>query len=139
VAYGNSNRSDGHKGFGLAFLVEVPAGVLAGSGFGRTELTESPLRGRERVANGYLFLQLDVSRFQPLPESRSRVDARVRDVRSCAPAEGVERVLVPGELEARRPAERLCSGIPPSGALLQQLEATGSELVVAALARIEEP
>ena len=127
--------SGGHKGFGLAFLVEVLAGVLAGSCFGRSELTESPLCGRERVAKGYLFLALDVSRFLPLAEFRARVDALVRDVRSCAPAEGVERVLVPGELEARRRAERLRSGVPLSSALLEQLDAIGRELGVPPLER----
>ncbi len=131
--------SGGHKGFGLAFLVEVLAGVLAGSCFGRTELTDSPLAGRERVAKGYLFLALDVSRFLPLAEFRARVDALIRDVRSCEPVAGSERVLVPGELEARRRALRLRDGIPLPEALRQQLDGLAAGLGVGPLSRIGEP
>ena len=39
------------------------AGVLANSNFGRTEHTESPVHGKDRVAKGALFLAIDPERF----------------------------------------------------------------------------
>jgi LDH2 family malate/lactate/ureidoglycolate dehydrogenase len=53
----------GHKGFGIAFLVEILAGVLTNSSHGRTERSTSSFGGKARVAKGYLFLTLDVGRF----------------------------------------------------------------------------
>ncbi len=112
----------GHKGFGLGFLVEVLAGVLADSCYGRTENSASELVGRERIAKGYLFWALDVERFLPGGQFRPRVDALIRDVRSSARAEGVERIYVPGEIEHERREVRLREGIPLPTALVAELD-----------------
>lgn len=125
----------GHKGFGIAMLVEILAGLLTNSSFGRTEIGDSAFTGRERVAKGYLFLALDVSRFLPLDEFRQRTDTLIRDVRDSEPAQGVERVLVPGEIEHRRWLERSKRGVPLPAALLAELEALGAEFGLGAIAR----
>jgi LDH2 family malate/lactate/ureidoglycolate dehydrogenase len=46
------------------------------------------------------------------------------------PAEGVEEVLMPGEPEARREAERLRTGIPISSEVLASLEVEAKEMGV---------
>src|SRR5262249_24981949 len=56
----------GHKGFGLAFLVELMAGVAAGSCFGNTEHTASPAHGSTRVAKGFQFVVIDGNAFMPV-------------------------------------------------------------------------
>ena len=58
----------GHKGYGLGLLVEVLAGVLAGSSYGRTEHTASDVHGRGRVAKGFTFVGIDPERFVGLDE-----------------------------------------------------------------------
>jgi LDH2 family malate/lactate/ureidoglycolate dehydrogenase len=126
----------GHKGFGIAFLVEILAGVLTSSSFGRSEHTASPLHGRERIAKGYLFLALDPGRFLPLDEFRGRMDALIRDVRGSEPAVGHERVYVPGELEHLRRAQRLREGIPLAPQLLAELEGFGAQLGLGPLASV---
>jgi LDH2 family malate/lactate/ureidoglycolate dehydrogenase len=117
----------GHKGFGIAFLVEVLAGVLTDSSYGRSERSASEFVGKERVAKGYLFLTLDVGRFLPEKEFRRRVDELVRDMRSCEPAAGVERIYAPGEIESLRRLDYLREGIPMSEGLIAELEAFGAE------------
>ena len=117
----------GHKGFGIGMLVEILSGVLTGSSFGRTEISDSPLTGMQRVSKGYLFLTLDVSRFLPLEEFRARTDALIRDVHAAEPAEGVERIYVPGEIEHLRRGERLDAGIPLPSALARELNEFGAE------------
>lgn len=112
----------GYKGYGIALLVEVLAGVLTDSSFGRTERTRSEPAGAQRIAKGYLFLALDVGRFLPVDDFRARVDAFVQDVTSAEPADGVERVLVPGQLEHERRAARSRDGIPVSAALAAELD-----------------
>lgn len=118
----------GHKGFGIAFLVEVLAGVLTGSGFGRTEHTRSPGHGADRVAKGFLFLAVDPARFQPVEEFRARTDELVRQVRHSTPAPGVDRVLVPGQLEHENRTRRTRGGIPLPDALRTELDGYAAEL-----------
>src|SRR6478735_3448152 len=70
----------GHKGYGLGLLVEILAGVLAGSSYGRTEHTDSPVHGRDRVAKGFTFVGIDPDRFIGTDELRRRTDELIDDV-----------------------------------------------------------
>lgn len=123
----------GHKGYGLALLVELLGGVLAGSSFGRTEHTASPTSGRDRVAKGFVFIAIDPARFMPRTEFTARVDALIRDIRSGETADGVERVLVPGELEHERRRMREASGVPLPTALREEVNGYAAELGVPGL------
>jgi LDH2 family malate/lactate/ureidoglycolate dehydrogenase len=123
----------GHKGFGLAFLVEVLAGVLTGSSFSRLEYTESELGGKERISKGYVFVAMDPSRFMALDEFRARMDALVRDVRESERAEGVERIWMPGEIEHYRRIDRERDGVPLPQVLVDDLNGFAAELGAPAL------
>jgi ureidoglycolate dehydrogenase (NAD+) len=118
----------GHKGYGLALLVEVLSGALAGSCFGLTEDTRSTFHGKARVAKGYAFIALDPARFAAPGEFQARIDTLIRDIHAAEPAAGVDAVLVPGELEDRRQAERAAIGIPLSAGLVAELDALGEPL-----------
>jgi LDH2 family malate/lactate/ureidoglycolate dehydrogenase len=124
----------GHKGYGLGFFVELVAGVLAGSSYGRTEHTASEVHGRERVAKGFTFVGIDPERFVGLDELRRRTDELVADVEGSDRAEGVERIVVPGTFEAERRNERERDGIPLPTALVEQLDGIAAELGTATLA-----
>jgi LDH2 family malate/lactate/ureidoglycolate dehydrogenase len=117
----------GYKGYGIALLIEIVAGVLTGASFGLVDREPGELRGFDRVTRGYLFVALDVSHFVPIDDFRADVDRLVRDIHASEPAEGVERVLVPGEMEHRRRAERLEHGIPLAPALVDELDRLGRE------------
>jgi LDH2 family malate/lactate/ureidoglycolate dehydrogenase len=120
----------GHKGFGLGLLVELMAGVLAGSSFGHTEDTASSLHGDERIAKGCTLLAVDPGRFMPLDEFRARVDTLVRDVRSSERAAGVDRIWLPGEPEHARRVERSRDGIALPEPLVDELNGFAKELDV---------
>jgi LDH2 family malate/lactate/ureidoglycolate dehydrogenase len=122
-----------HKGYGLGFLVEVLSGVLTDSSFGRTHVSRSHVEGRDRVAKGYLFLTLDPARILPPGEFERRTDALIRDVHASQPAPGVERVMVPGEIENLRREERLANGIPLLRGQLDDLGGLARELGVVPL------
>jgi LDH2 family malate/lactate/ureidoglycolate dehydrogenase len=112
----------GHKGFGIGFLVEIMAGVLADSSFGTTEHSDSELTGWDRIAKGASFVALDVSRFVPVDRFRAHIDRLIDDVHASELAPGADRILVPGELEAERYAHRLAHGIPLPHALVAELD-----------------
>lgn len=118
----------GHKGFGIGLLVEIMAGILADSSFGTTEHSRSELTGWDRLAKGATFVTLDVSRFLPLDAFRTHVDALIDDVHASELAPGTERILVPGELEAERRAERIARGIPLDDALVDELDDIATSL-----------
>jgi LDH2 family malate/lactate/ureidoglycolate dehydrogenase len=118
----------GHKGYGLGLLVELLAGVLAGSSFGRTEQTASPVHGRGRVAKGFTFIGIDPERFIGLDELRRRTDDLIDDVCGSERAAGTDRIVVPGMFEAERRAERLRAGIPLSVNLIEEIDALATSL-----------
>lgn len=94
-----------HKGSGLALMCELLGGALTGNG------AAGPPDGRT-FANGMLSIYLTPAAFM---EDDNFFGAEVRQyvdyVKSAAPAAGVDKVLVPGEPERARKAERLANGV----------------------------
>jgi ureidoglycolate dehydrogenase (NAD+) len=101
----------GPKGSALAVAVDLLAGVLAGAGSGPEVV---PLyEGLDRPQGvGHLMAALWPEAFCGLESLRSRVDRLVREVRGLPPAEGFERVWLPGEPEHQRELEYRTAGIP---------------------------
>ena len=66
-----------------------------------------------------------MNRFLPLPEFRDRVDGLIDDVHASALAPGIDRIYVPGEIEAERRVERLRDGIPFSR--IEKVKAAGGD------------
>jgi uncharacterized oxidoreductase len=97
----------GHKGFGLAMLVDALAGGLSGAGCCVSD--NQPLDGQ---TDGALLIALRVENFCPLEDFRSAIKQLIAHVKSSPPAPGTTEVLVPGELEFRQRATRLATGIP---------------------------
>jgi LDH2 family malate/lactate/ureidoglycolate dehydrogenase len=123
----------GHKGYGLGLFVELLAGVLAGSSYGRTEHTASTVAGRGRVAKGFTFIGIDAERFIGLAELRRRTDELIDDVCDSERAAGTDRIVVPGMFEAERRAQRLRDGIPLSVNLIDEIDRLAASLGTATL------
>jgi LDH2 family malate/lactate/ureidoglycolate dehydrogenase len=96
--------SQGHKGYGLGFMVEVFTGLLTGLGFG--------VDPSGRHNDGSLLLVLDPAAFRPPAQFREEVTAFARYVKETPPATGFDEVLYPGELEWRTEQRRRREGIP---------------------------
>jgi len=93
----------GHKGFGLALMVEILAGVLTGAQFGQNA---GVVNGKE----GHFFLALNPDIFMPRAEFTARMDELLGWVKSGEKIEGVEEIVYPGERGQRRAAGLLASG-----------------------------
>jgi uncharacterized oxidoreductase len=94
----------GYKGYLLNFMVEVLAGLLTGGGYvGRDE--------NAAFSNCTMIIVIDVSRFRELPAFKSELEDLIKYLQESPVQEG-KQVLYPGELEARREAELLTTGIP---------------------------
>ena len=84
--------------------------------------------GFQRVTKGATFVVLDVSRFLPLDEFRTRVDQLIADVHASELAPGTERIYVPGEIEADRREQRRRDGIPLPNSLVTELDEMAAAL-----------
>jgi LDH2 family malate/lactate/ureidoglycolate dehydrogenase len=120
--------SGAHKGYGLAFAVELLTGVLAGGELG-VELINASLTGSARSSSatrvgtvGSLYVAVDPGRFVGREEFAARVARLSGVLKETPPAPGFAEVLVPGELEARAEAEAAAHGIELDAATVAALE-----------------
>lgn len=100
----------GYKGFGLALMVEILAGVLTGAQFGQNA---GVVNGKE----GHFFLALNPEAFMPKQEFLGRMDELVRWVKAGQKIDGVSEIVYPGERGQRRAAELTASGQVPLNAV----------------------
>ncbi len=120
-----------HKGYGLAVVLEVLCGVLTGAGFGQTHAPDRLADPQTRHDLGHLFAVLDPTVFMPRHEFETRIERLCAEIKRSAPAPGVPRILLPGELEQERCETRLRRGIPVRADTRKALLAFCSELGIA--------
>jgi len=127
---GAGEELGGHKGYGLALLVDILCGVLPGAGYAAS-LYSKDESGHPLPANiGHFFGALKVDGFRPLSEFKDSMDNIVRVLRGSAKAEGQERIFIHGEKEWETTEERLRLGIPLHPKVAADLRALGVELDV---------
>ncbi|MCH8279372.1 MAG: Ldh family oxidoreductase [Chloroflexi bacterium] len=93
----------GHKGYGLSFMVEIFSGLLTGLGFG--------LDPQARHNDGVFIAVFNVEHFRPLDEFKKEVKEFAEFVKTSPPAAGFTEVLYPGEPEYRTEQTRRRDGI----------------------------
>ena len=96
-----------HKGYALAFVCEMLAGALCGSGTMRPER-----QGRGTATNGMLTIVIDPSRLIDREWLREEIAAMTQYITASPPAHPDEPVLIPGDPERRTRAERIANGVP---------------------------
>jgi LDH2 family malate/lactate/ureidoglycolate dehydrogenase len=93
--------------------------------------------GPQRI--GHAFPATRPERFMPLPDFEARMDAMIDRLKDSDPAIGCDEVLVPGEPEARRDAQRSRTGLPITAEVVAALEAAAVDLRVAMPPRSPRP
>jgi uncharacterized oxidoreductase len=119
--------SRGYRGFALSLLVEVLGGLLGGSCI-----------TQQQPGNGLAFIVIDVSAFVT-PEQFSAMMGELREyVKSAAPAQGWQEVMLPGEPDLRTRERRLAEGIPIDDHNWNLMEAVAAKVGVTALSAQSE-
>jgi len=116
----------GHKGSGLAVLTELLAGALSGAGM-LSDIVPWLIHTDTQTNAGHVLVALDPACFLDPDVFAARVQHLIDELHAQEPAAGVERILLPGELENHAEAEARTRGIPLDGdvvALLRDLAAT---------------
>lgn len=114
----------GHKGFGLALVLDVLTSALT-AGFAPWDILE-----RKHHGMGFFLLAINVSDFLAIAEFRDRVDSFVRRIRDGKRLPGVERLYVPGDRSAESRRDREANGIPLSSLPWDELRRLAAELGV---------
>lgn len=117
-----------HKGVALGMMVGMLSSFLSGAGYGTESgnMTEGAFAGRD----GQFFIAIDIAAFVDPAEFRGRVDVAMAQVHGSARRAGVDRLLVPGEIETGVEEDYARSGILLSAGTLDGIAATASELGV---------
>ena len=113
---------EGHKGYGLAAMVEIFSGILTGLGFG--------VEPSGRHNDGVFMAVFDVGAFRPLDEFKTEVTEFAEYLRSTPTMAGVERVYYPGEIEHLRASRKRRDGVDIAPATWERLAALAGELDV---------
>lgn len=133
---GGPRDQSGHKGYGLAVMVEVLTAMLAGSAWsydiGRTTSTagySSP------GGIGHCFLAWRIDAFRDPAEFRASMDAMIAELRAAPLAEGMiaESVMVPGDPEAESERVNRSQGTPVRAEVLVELAEMAETIAITPL------
>jgi len=114
----------GPKGYGMALMLDVLAGVLTGARFGG---------GLGPTGSGQFFMAIQVDGFMPVAEFKERMDGVIDQIHASRLAEGSSRIYVPGEIEFEKAQQRLAEGIPLEEKIVSDLNALAGETGAPAL------
>lgn len=115
-----------HKGAAMSWMMDVFAGVFTGGLFGGE--VANPFTGMDRPQKvSHVFLAVRADLFCPMPAFAERMAEMDRRAKALPPAEGVERIMAPGEPEARKERLNRERGLPLPPDVVAALQAEAKE------------
>ncbi|MDI6893826.1 MAG: Ldh family oxidoreductase [Bacillota bacterium] len=125
VLLGSLLPAAGAKGYALAVVIDLLSGVLTGSSYGSEVRESTDLSGPAGV--GHLCAALKVESFSRYDEFIERMEQYARSLKNCPRAPGIERIYLPGEIEAETAAAQLQGGILVGSEVWEQLGEIAAE------------
>jgi L-2-hydroxycarboxylate dehydrogenase (NAD+) len=122
---GSDREHGSHKGYALGSIVDIFSAVLSGGSYGPwappfpayVAMPENmPGKGL-----GHFFGAMRIDAFRPAAEFKQHMDNWITRFRSASPAEGHEKVLIPGDPEREAEAVRRKEGIPVVDSVVEDL------------------
>jgi LDH2 family malate/lactate/ureidoglycolate dehydrogenase len=117
-----------HKGVALGMAIGMLSSLLSGAGYG----TESGTMETGAVVghDGHFFAAIDIAAFQDLKSFERRVDTIIDQVHTSRKMPGVDRLLVPGEIESEIEKDYRQNGILLPGQTVDDIAAAARSLGV---------
>jgi LDH2 family malate/lactate/ureidoglycolate dehydrogenase len=109
----------GPKGYGLALMIDILAGLLSGSQYGPKVKTFHQPLGPTGI--GVLTMAIDIEKFMPLGQFNGLMDSYIESIRKSKKAKGVLRIYLPGEIELERERKSLTEGIELNESMVSDL------------------
>ncbi|CAI1039869.1 Ldh family oxidoreductase [Serratia entomophila] len=118
----------GHKGYAIAFMMDILAGVLTGSQFGKG--VAGPYDATQKSGCGHLLITIDIAGMMANDEFNVRINELIDQVKAIPTAKGVAEIFFPGEIEDRHAAENVKNGIAIADNTWQSLVRLSEEAAV---------
>ena len=112
----------GHKGYGIALLIECLSGILTGAEFTWRVGSWMWDDGTKPTHHGAAFVVIDTNAIMPSATFSRRMEDLVDEIHRAPKADGVERLFVPGEMEWEKHESALKHGIPLPDDVIASLE-----------------
>jgi L-2-hydroxycarboxylate dehydrogenase (NAD+) len=132
LTLGGDRLHGSHKGYCLSAIVDIFSAVFSGANFGPfvpPSVAYLPLLEKKvGEGTGHFFGAMRIDAFQPANEFKSKMDEWMETFRSSKPAEGQERVLIPGDPEREAEERIMREGIMLVPAIRDDLVAIAREL-----------
>lgn len=110
-----------HKGYALAFMIEILAGPLVKAAYGKSVTgTANP---EEICTKGDLIIVIDPSKFVDINEFKENVDDFVAEIKDSG-----ENIFIPGDMEINNVKRFREDGIPIDDVLFAQLKEISDDL-----------
>ena len=129
---GSDRERGGHKGYGLAIMVDVLCGVLGGANWGPFTppfalRQEIPARSVGKGI-GHFFGAMRIDGFIEADEFKRQIDDYVRTFRATRPAPGTNGPLIPGDPEREAEQMRSKQGIPLIMPVIEELRVISKKI-----------
>lgn len=111
----------GHKGYALAFMIEMFSSILSGSAIGSN--IGSMYKHMDRKQDvGHFFCLIHIDAIMDLGTFKQRMDATIDTLKGSKRRPGVDEILVPGERSARKAAANREAGITLTPETVKEIE-----------------
>ncbi len=132
VPLGSDRERGSQKGYCLGAIVDIFSAMLSGANYGpwvppfpaHLPLPETSVG--EGI--GHFLGAFRIDAFRPAEEFKAHMDTWIRRFRDAKPAEGHDRVYIPGDPEREMFEKRKIEGIPLMESVVKDLEALGDKL-----------
>ena len=121
---GYGDQFGGHKGYGLAVMVDILCAVLCGAPFG-TDICDTETSSA-RV--GHFFGAIKIDRFRDPMDFRRDMDTMLKRLRECPTADDCERVYFAGQKELEHTDLAMREGVPVLEKTCESLREIGKDL-----------
>lgn len=129
---GGDKEHGSHKGYMLGSIVDIFSAVLSGANYGPwvppfPAYVPMP-ENMPGEGIGHFFGAMRIDAFRPAVDFKQHMDHWIQRFKNAAPADGFEKVIIPGEPERTMEKERLENGIELLPAVINDLNELANKL-----------
>jgi LDH2 family malate/lactate/ureidoglycolate dehydrogenase len=117
----------GHKGYGLALMIETLSAILTGAAIAGHVLSWSFSDASLPTGHGAAFIAVDVNALMPAAEFTQRMTQTIHEIRAAPKVDGSQ-IYLPGEMEWARRETALREGIDMPEDVLASLRSLAGEM-----------